>query len=179
MAALPLGACGNGHAPENGNRGIADNRLAGGDSDSRGGSMPRTEFGPEEAMSGTYVTRFEHADFNGCWLSMTPDAAADFRRRFPPESADSPRDGGTYMLSILGRHSIDDASGPPSYGHMGGWRCEISATRILAAEAVGQRNGPPAENADRPGKSGSGTRQGLGAGHDQAMLDDLGRRAGQ
>jgi len=42
-----------------------------------------------------------------------------------------------------------------------------------AAEAVGRPNAP------RVGKSGSDARQGLGAGHDQAMLEELRRRAGQ
>jgi len=173
IAALALGACGNAHGPENANRDTTENRLAGGGSDPGGRAMPRDEFGPEVAMAGTYVTRFEHADFNGCWLSMTTEAAAEFRRRFPPDSADSPQNGGTYRLSIIGRRSIDPASGPPSYGHMGGWRCEIRATRIVSAEAVGRPNAP------RVGKSGSDARQGLGAGHDQAMLEELRRRAGQ
>jgi len=173
VAALALGACGNPNDPENANRETPENRLAGGGSDSGGHVVPREEFGPEMAMAGTYVTRFEHADFNGCWLSMTAEAAADFRRRFPPDSAGSPQNGGTYRLSIIGRHSIDPASGPPSYGHMGGWRCEIRVSRIVSAEAVGRPDARPV------GKIGNDTRQGLDAGHDQAMLEEIRRRVGQ
>ena len=175
MAVLALGACGNGHAPENANRETLENRSAGGGSDPPAGTAPRDEFGPEEAMAGLYVTRFEHADFNGCWLSMTADAAAEFRRAFPPESADSPRNGGSYQLHILGRHSIDSPSRPPSYGHMGGWRCEIRATRIISAVVVGRQAAPSTGDAGPTGK----TPHGLGAGHDRAMLEDLRRRAGQ
>jgi len=179
MAALALGACGNGHGPENGNREILENRVAGGGADPPGRTMPQEEFGPEEAMAGPYVTRFEHADFNGCWLSMTADAAADFRRRFPPESADAPRLGRVYRLRIFGRRSIDPESGPPSYGHMGGWRCEIRAARIISAEVAGVQGAPRASDADRTGKSGSDAPRGLGAGHDRARLEELRRRAGQ
>ena len=179
MAALSLGACGNATGPGNGHRETPDNRLAGGGSDPIGPSAPREEFGPEQAMAGTYVTRFEHAEFNGCWLSMTPEAAADFRRRFPIDSGNSPQNGGSYALRIIGRHSIDPPSAPPSYGHMGGWRCEIRVTRFISAEVVGGRTAPRDGETGRIRKDEGDARQGLGAGHDQAMLDELRRRAGQ
>lgn len=175
MAAMALGACGNADGPANTDRATPENRQAGGGSGPTDPAGPREQFGAEQAMAGTYVTRFEHAEFNGCWLSMTTEAVADFRRLAPPEGAGAPQNGGTYRLRIIGRHSIDDPSAPPSYGHMGGWRCEIRATRIASAEAVGRRAAPPVP----VGKDGSDTRQGLGAGHDQAMLDELRRRAGQ
>jgi hypothetical protein len=178
-AALFLGACGNATGPGNGHRDIAGNRQAGGGSDPTGPSGPRDLFGPDQAMAGTYVTRFEHAEFNGCWLSMTPEAAADFRRRFPIDGAESPRNGGSYALRIIGRHSIDAPSAPPSYGHMGGWRCEIRVTRFISAEFVGERNRPRDGETGRIRKGEGDARQGLDAGHDQAMLEELRRRAGQ
>jgi len=179
MAVLALGACGNSHGPENADREIREKHQAGGGSDPPTRTTSQDGFGPEEAMAGAYVTRFEHADFNGCWLSMTPDAAAEFRRLYPPESADSPQHGRTYRLRILGRHSVNSASGPPLYGHMGGWRCEIRATRIISAEVAGQRVAPRAGNADRAGKSGSDSPHGLGVGHDRARLEEQQRRIGQ
>jgi hypothetical protein len=179
MAALALGACGNGNGPENAGREISEHRPAGGGSDPQPPTAPREEFGPEEAMAGTYITRFEHAEFNGCWLGMTAEAAAEFRRLVPAESADARRHGSSYQLRILGRRSVGSESGPPLYGHLGGWRCEIRATRIISAEVTGQQPAPRADGADRTGKGGSDSPNGLGAGHDRARLEDLRRQAGQ
>lgn len=179
LSAFFLGACGNATGPGNGNRDIADNRLAGGGTGPTGPSGPRELFGPDQEMAGTYVTRFEHAEFNGCWLSMSPEAAADFRRRFPIDSAESPRNGGSYALRIIGRHSIDPPSAPPIYGHMGGWRCEIRVTRFISAEFVGGRHTSRGGEPGRIRKGETDARQGLGEGHDQAMLEEIRRRAGQ
>jgi len=179
VAVLALGGCGNGRGPENADREIPENQLAGGGSNPRGANAPRDDFGAEEAMAGTYFTRFEHAEFNGCWLSMTSDAATEFRRLVPPESADSPQHGRSYQLRILGRRSVDSGSAPPSFGHMGGWRCEIRATRIISAEVVRQTVAPRADEGDRDGKSVSDTSNGFGVGHDLARLEEQRRRVGQ
>lgn len=179
MAALALDACENGPGRENGNRELPENRVAGGEANLPPRTRPREAFGPEEAMAGAYVTRFEHADFNGCWLSMTSDAADEFRRRVPPESANASPQGRRFQLRIVGRRSINPASGPPSYGHMGGWRCEIRATRIISVEVVGAQGAPAPGDVDRTGKGASDTPGSLGAGHDRARLEELRRRAGQ
>jgi len=180
MAVLALGACGNGHAPENANRETLENRSAGGGSDPPAGTAPRDEFGPEEAMAGLYVTRFEHADFNGCWLSMTAEAAADYRR-LDPDNANGPLQSRSYRLRILGRRSADPASGPAMYGHRGGWRCEIQATRILAVEVIGGSGRPAPPEADRTPvdpdverarKAAGADRPAFSAGHDRARLED-------
>ena len=86
-------------------------------------------------MEGTYVTRFEHMEFNGCWFEMDAEALAEFRRLFP-HTASGPQRGGSYRLRILGRRVIGSPSAPALYGHMGGWRCEIHATRIVSAEEI-------------------------------------------
>lgn len=179
-AALALAGCGPSPSPENRSQAGADNRVVNAFPPPPG-MPPEPQFGPEEAMAGTWTTRFEHSEFNACWLSMTAEAAAEFRRLYPQDGADAPQQGRSYRLRILGRRSIDPASGPASYGHLGGWRCEIKATRILVAEVVGggQRpappeadRAPPDPDAERARKAAGDDRPAFSAGHDRARLED-------
>lgn len=181
--ALALGACGNGTAPDNRGRDGPGNNLAREDApppEQTGPQEPR--FGSEEAMAGTWTTRFEHSEYNGCWFGMTPEAAAEFRRLYPRDSADAPQYGRAYRLRIIGQRAIDPAGGPATYGHLGGWRCEIRATRIIAAEVVAGsgRPAPPPPEADRaPGdpdaeraRKAAGAEPAFSEGHDRARLEE-------
>jgi len=173
VATLILGGCGNGAPP--------DNRTAREDTPPPPRTGPREpQFGAETAMAGTWTTRFEHSEFNGCWFGMTPAAAADFRRLYPRDSADAPRHGRAYRLRITGQRAIDPAGGPASYGHLGGWRCEIRATRILAAEVIAGSGPPPPTEADptpvdpdaERARKAAGAEPAFSEGHDRARREE-------
>lgn len=180
-AALLLGGCGNAATPENRGR-DGGNRVAREETpppERTGPQEPR--FGPEEAMAGTWTTRFEHSDFNSCWFGMTAEAAAEFRRLYPRDGADAPQYGRAYRLRIMGQRTIDSAGGPARYGHLGGWRCEIRATRILSAEVI-PGSGPPAPpaadrtpidpDAERARKAAGAEPPAFSEGHDRARLEE-------
>jgi hypothetical protein len=181
-AALALAACGNGASPESRGRDGPANRIVGEVPPPPDRTRPpATRFGPEEAMAGTWTTRFEHSDFNTCWFEMAPEALAEFRRLYPPDSADAPQNGRSYRLRILGRRSVPAAAGPASYGHLGGWRCEIRATRILSAEVSGGdhltgRVQPDGVRVDpevaRARKAAGDAPPAFSEGHDRARLAD-------
>ena len=179
-AMLALGGCGNGRAPENGNQGSPGNRVVNDFPPPPQTGPQEPQFGPEQAMTGIWTNRFEHSEFNGCWLSMTAESAADYRR-LDPVNADAPLQERSYRLRIIGRRSVDPASGPALYGHLGGWRCEIQATRILAAEMIGGRGRPAPPEADRTPvdpeverarKAAGADRPAFSEGHDRARLED-------
>jgi hypothetical protein len=181
-AVLTLSGCGNASSPDNRGQESPSNGAFN-DFPPRPPQTvpPEPQFGPEEAMAGTWVTRFEHSDFNSCWFEMAPEALAEFRRLYPTDSADAPQNGRSYRLRILGRRSIDPASGPALYGHLGGWRCEIEATRILSAEVVGGGGRPAPPEADRTPvdpdvararKEAGDVPPAFSAGHDRARLED-------
>jgi hypothetical protein len=181
-AALALGACGNAATPANRGQESPDNRITREDAPPPERTGPQEpQFGAEEAMAGTWTTRFEHSEFNSCWFEMTAQAQADFERLYPRNSADAPQFGRSYRLRIMGRPAIDPASGPASYGHMGGWRCEIRATRILSAEVIGGDRRPAPPEADRTPadpdverarKAAGAAPPAFSAGHDRARLED-------
>jgi hypothetical protein len=177
-AALALAACGNAATPANRGQESPDDRVT------REDAPPppeRPQFGAEEAMAGTWSTRFEHSEFNSCWFEMSPEALTDFQRLYPRDSADAPQLGRSYRLRIMGRRAIAPASGPASYGHMGGWRCEIRATRIFAAAVIdGDRRPAPPEadrtpvdpDVERARKAAGAEPPAFSAGHDQARLEE-------
>jgi hypothetical protein len=180
-AALALAACGKA-PPENRGEGGPANRIVNDfPPPPEQTRPPETQFGPEEAMAGTWTTRFEHSDFNNCWFEMAPEALAEFRRLYPTDSADAPQNGRSYRLRILGRRSVPPATGPASYGHLGGWRCEIRATRILSAEVIGGdhltvRIKPDGTLVDpdvaRAREAAGDVRPAFSEGHDRARLED-------
>jgi hypothetical protein len=180
-AALILGGCGNGAAPENSGQDGPGNNMVREDTPPERSGPQETQFGAEEAMEGSWTTRFEHSEFNRCWFGMTPTAYAEFQRLHPRDSADAPQHGRSYRLRIVGQRAIDPAGGPASYGHLGGWRCEIRATRIIAAAAI-DGSGPPAppeENrppvdpdAERARKAAGAEPPAFSEGHDRARLEE-------
>jgi hypothetical protein len=177
IAMLTLSGCGSVVAAGAAGERNTGNRTAGGGVETGGQGVPQVEFGPEETMAGTYVTRFEHSAFEGCWFDMDAATYANFRRRFLGRDIHSARSG-TFRLQIVGRRSVDSASGPPLYGHMGGWRCEIKASRIISAEEIGRDPSAPEQTSDQPaGKDGGAAAQttGLSEGHDRARLEDIRR----
>lgn len=180
IAALVLSGCGNGATPDNRGQDSPGNRLVRDDTPPPPGP-PEVQFGPEAAMEGTWATRFEHSEFNNCWFGMTPEAAAEFRRLYPRDSADAPQHGRSYRLRIMGQRAIDPPGGPASYGHLGGWRCEIRATRIFAAALIegDRRPAPPAADrtpidpdARRAREAAGADRPAFSAGHDRARLEE-------
>ena len=81
----------------------------------------------------------------------------------------------------MGRRAIDSASGPNLYGHMGGWRCAIRATRIISAEVIeGDHLDVRIEpdltvtdpDAERARKLAGAAPPTFSAGHDRARLED-------
>ena len=68
-AALALSACGNSRQSENHAAAGPANRVINEFPPPPKQTGPQEpQFGPEEAMAGTWTNRFEHSDFNGCWL---------------------------------------------------------------------------------------------------------------
>jgi hypothetical protein len=185
-AALILGGCGNGAPTGNGGREGLDNRMTREEApppQQRTGPQ-EPQFGAEAAMEGTWTTRFEHSEFNGCWFGMTPEAVEEFRRLYPRDSADAPQHGRAYRLRIIGQRAIAPAGGPATYGHLGGWRCEIRATRIFAAAVItgSGRPAPPAPpeadsppidpDAARARKAAGAESPAFSEGHDRARLEE-------
>jgi hypothetical protein len=180
-AALALAGCGDRTASNNlGQEGPA-NRVVNDFPPPPGQTRPEDpQYGPEEAMAGTWTNRFEHSDFNGCWLDMTEAAAADLRR-LDPENSGMPLQDRSWRLRIMGQRQLAPASGPALYGHMGGWRCAIRATRILSAELIGGDHPPVRGEVDdtpvdpdvaRARKLAGDVPPAFSAGHDRARLED-------
>ena len=180
LAALALAGCGNGRLPDNRGKDDPGNRIVNDFPPPPQTPPSEPQFGPEAAMAGIWTNRFEHSEFNGCWLSMTAEAAADLRR-LDPDTADAPLQSRSYRLRIMGRRALPPASGPALYGHLGGWRCEIQATRFLTAEVVGGAGRPAPPEADRTPvnpdverarKVAGADPPAFSEGHDRARLED-------
>ena len=174
-AALALSGCGNGGELANRGREGPDNHIV------RESPPPPPQFGAEEAMTGTWTASFEHSEFNGCWFDITSEAYAEFQRLDPRVNDPAPTLGRSWRLRIMGRRSVDPGSGAPGYGHMGGWRCEIRATRILSAEIVGGGDSPAPPEADptptdpdaeRARKAAGAVPPAFSEGHDRARLEE-------
>lgn len=180
-AALALAACGKAPAENRSQDGPANRVIDDFPPPPQQQTGPQEpQFGPEAAMAGLWTNSFEHSDFNNCWLSMTAEAAADLRR-LDPGSFDGPLQARSFRVRIMGRRSVDPASGPALYGHLGGWRCEIQATRFLAVEVIGgNRPSAPPEaertpvdpEVERARKAAGDVPPAFSAGHDRARLED-------
>jgi hypothetical protein len=187
LAVLALAGCGNGRLPDNRSKDDPGNRIVNEFPPPPPGQTGPQEpqYGPEQAMAGTWTNRFEHSDFNGCWLDMTEAAAADLRR-LDPENTGMPLQDHSWRVRIIGQRQLAPETGPALYGHMGGWRCAIRATRFLSVELLGESRQPAPPEADRTPvdpeferarKAAGADRPAFSAGHDRARLEDQ-RRAG-
>jgi hypothetical protein len=89
-----------------------------------------------QVFRGDYAYGFEQSSFDGCWLTMSAEAWADFERR-QPEFAQAARAGGyRYEIAFEGRR--EEYQGPPGggFGHMSMSRCRIEAIRLLDSRLV-------------------------------------------
>ena len=79
-------------------------------------------------MEGTLVIGFEVFSFNDCWLDMSREASAQFRRLAPEASGRGPF---YYRAVAVGR-----TAPPGSYGHLGAYRCQIQVGRFITLDQV-------------------------------------------
>jgi hypothetical protein len=180
LAALALAGCGNRSQPDNRGEDHPGNRIVNDFPPPPQTGPQEPQFGPEAAMAGIWTNRFEHSDFNGCWLDMTEAAAADLRR-LDPENTGMPLQDHSWRVRIIGQRQLAPETGPALYGHMGGWRCAIRATRFLSVELLGGSRQPAPPETDRTPvdpeverarKAAGADRPAFSEGHDRARLED-------
>lgn len=176
-AALALAGCANKAAPDNRADGPA-NRVAERSPPPPEQTRPQeVAYGPEAPIEGVWTNRFERSELGECWFELSEAAAADLRRLSPSDSTA----GNSYRLRFIGRRSHFVQGAPNVFGHMGGWHCQILATRILSAERIGGDRLPASVVAEishfdaeveSARKAAGQLPPAFGAGHDQARLED-------